>query len=160
MTMRFPRILVIALGLPILVAACGEDEKKPDGASGSTQSGATKNAGISGGGSTDTKKSADGADGGSAAVAAKCTANMKLMTAANAQMKPLVGNEARVCSCLVGKFENDKSLTEADRSAIYAGLSAKPGSDAGKAAQAKMTDAGNKAVMTAMAACSQEFMKK
>lgn len=126
---KFPGVLVVALGLPLLVAACGEDEEKKA---------------ATGNGATD--------------VVAKCTENMKTMTASNDQMKALVGKEGQLCGCLVDKVKNDQTLNDADRTAIYAGLSSKPGSDEATTAQGKMTEAGNKATTTAMSACTKELM--
>ncbi len=125
---RFPGILVVAFGLPLLVAACGDDEKP--------------------------------AATGAGNVAAKCADNLKTLTASNPQMKAISGKEEKLCGCLVDKVKGDTALKDEDRAAIYAAMQTKPRSDEAKAAQAKISAAGNKSVATAMQACSKELMAK
>ena len=128
---KLPGILVVALGLPLLVAACGDDEPAAGGGAG-------------------------GADG----AVAKCTESMKAVSSTNPQAKMFAGKEDKFCGCLVGKVKGDDSLKDADRSPIYAALQTKPGSDEAKAASGKMTDAGKKALVTHMQACTKDIAAK
>lgn len=122
---KLPGIFVLALGAPLLLAACGDDEP----AAGGDQTATT---------------------------VAKCTETMKEQTKTNARMKVLAGKEDKFCSCLVTKIKGDSNLKDEERTPIFAALQSKPGSAEAKTAQGKISDAGNKAMLTHMTGCAKE----